>query len=74
VESIKQYAIWTKIENWDVKHFAETWVEKTKANAAAVKQNWTKEMETALMSAVPGRWRDIQAILQEAQPHAAGAQ
>jgi hypothetical protein len=74
VESIKQYAIWTKVENWDVKHFAQTWVEKTKANAVAVKQNWTKEMESALTSAVPGRWRDIQAILHEAQAHAAGPQ
>lgn len=66
VESIKQYAVWTKIENWDVKKFADVWIEKTKANAVAQKVNWTRQMETALLGAAPGRWRDIQAVLADA--------
>lgn len=67
VESIKQYAIWTKLEHWDVKKFTEVWIEKTKANAAALKRNWTGAMENALVGAAPGRWKDIQLILDEAE-------
>lgn len=64
-ESLKQYATWTKLENWDMKKFGDAWIDRTKKSAAALKQNWTGAMEQALMSAVPGRWRDIQAVLTE---------
>ena len=67
LDSIKQYAIWTKFENWDVKKFGEALLEKTKQAAAAAKANWTSQMQSALLAAVPNRWRDIQAILTASQ-------
>ncbi|MCC7416370.1 MAG: hypothetical protein IT176_04450 [Acidobacteria bacterium] len=74
LDSIKQYAIWTKFEGWDVKKFGEVLLEKTKAAAAAAKANWTGQMTSALMSAVPNRWRDIQTVLSAAQELAARPQ
>ncbi len=63
LESIKQYAIWSRIENWDLKKFTVSWITKTRQVAASMKTAWTAEMQSALESAAPGRWRDIQSIL-----------
>jgi hypothetical protein len=71
LESIKQYAIWTKFENWDVKKFGEVLLDKTKQAATAAKANWTGQMQSALLAAVPNRWRDIQTVLSAAQELAA---
>ena len=65
-DSIRQYALWSKIENWDQQKFGEVFLDKTKQNAAAAKVKWTKQMEQSLLSLVPGRWRDIQMVLDEA--------
>ncbi|MCC7417572.1 MAG: hypothetical protein IT176_10565 [Acidobacteria bacterium] len=65
-ESIKQYAVWTKLESWDMRRFAETLLDKTRANIAGAKQRWTTSLEQQLMSAVPGRWRDVQQVLRGA--------
>lgn len=67
LDSIKQYAIWTKFENWDQKKFGEMLLDKTKKAAQAAKTNWTGQMQTALLSAIPNRWRDIQTVLSAAQ-------
>ncbi len=67
IDSIRQYALWAKQENWDMQKFGEMFVGRTKKNAQALKVKWTKEMENALWSAVPGRWRDITAVLAEAE-------
>jgi hypothetical protein len=74
LDSIKQYAIWTKFENWDMKKFGEVLLDKTKQAAAAAKANWTGQMTSALMSAVPNRWRDIQTVISAAQELAARPQ
>jgi len=66
MDSIRQYALWTKIEGWDQQKFGEVFLEKTKENAAAAKVKWTKQMEQALNGLVPGRWRDISMVLEEA--------
>jgi hypothetical protein len=65
-DSIRQYSIWTQIENWSEQQFGQVFVEKTKENAAAAKVKWTKQMEQALNGLVPGRWRDISMVLDEA--------
>jgi hypothetical protein len=65
LETIKQYAAWTKIENWDQRGFAAAWLDRTKKTAAAMKRQWTPAMDQAILSAAPGRWNDIQAILTE---------
>ena len=74
LDSIKQYAIWTKFENWDMKKFGEALLEKTKQAAAAAQANWTGQMQAAVMAAVPNRWRDIQTVLSASQELAAKPQ
>ena len=66
-DSIRQYALWTKIEGWGEDKFGEVFVEKTKQNALSNKIKWTKQIEQAVRGLVPGRWRDISMILDEAQ-------
>lgn len=60
---IRQYAVWAKRENWDVKKFGEAFVERTKKNVLAMKANWTAAMEQGVRAAIPGRWRDIEEVL-----------
>lgn len=62
-ESIKQYAVWTRLERWTQAQFADAWVNMTRKQMVGLKRQWTADMESTLREAVPGRWRDIQAIL-----------
>ena len=59
--------MWTKLGQWDIKQFESSFVELTHKNFTALKQNWTRETENALRAAVPGRWQDVQAVLQQAK-------
>jgi hypothetical protein len=63
VNFIRQYAVWAKKENWDVKKFGESFVERTKKNVVAMGQNWTGVMENGVRAAIPGRWADIEQVL-----------
>ncbi|MGD0404766.1 MAG: hypothetical protein ABSB66_16400 [Candidatus Acidiferrales bacterium] len=74
-DSIRQYALWTKLEGWDQQKFADNFVERTKKNAEALHMKWTQQMESALRNVVPGRWKDITQVLQRADEisQAAGA-
>jgi hypothetical protein len=65
-DSIRQYALWTKIGNWDQQKFGEVFLEKTQENAVAAKVKWTKQMAQVVSGLVPGRWRDISMVLDEA--------
>jgi hypothetical protein len=67
VDSIRQYAVWTKLGNWDQQKFTGMFVERTRKNAEALHVKWTPEMENALRAAAPGRWRDISQVLEQAQ-------
>ena len=66
LQFIKQYAMWTRLENWDLKKFGEHFVERTRQNLKNVGQNWTSEIERQVMGSIPGRWADVQRVLQEA--------
>lgn len=77
MDSIRQYSLWAKIENWDQQKFGEVFLEKIKQNALAGKVKWSKQMEQAVSGLIPGRWRDISMVLDEAarlsnQPPAPG--
>lgn len=63
---LEQWAIWTKLENWDRKKFEEMFVERTKKNLAQAKKQWTKEIEQFVRASVPKRWSDVTAVLKEA--------
>jgi hypothetical protein len=67
VDFIRQHAVWAKLENWDEKKFTEVFVERTRKNLAQMNVKWTGDIEKALRNAAPGRWRDISAVLAEAQ-------
>lgn len=61
---VKQYALWTRLEGWNRDEFFRHFVERTRKNAAAVKQPWTATVEQQVKALLPGRWADIQAVLQ----------
>jgi len=63
LDAIRQYAVWSKQENWDQKAFTENWIERTKTNAKNLNVKWNKQMEKALNQAAPGRWSDISQAL-----------
>lgn len=64
--SIKQFAVWTKLEGWTEQQFARSFVQKTKETIEAMRRPWTREIEETVKNAIPGRWRDIVAVLKEA--------
>ena len=64
--SIRQWAIWAKEQQFDMKSFSRAFVEHTKKNLREAGRQWTQEAEKAVMAAVPGRWSAIAQILQEA--------
>jgi hypothetical protein len=66
LNAIRQYALWSKIEGWDEAAFGKNFLERTKKNAQNAKVNWTQAMEATIQRVVPGRWRDIQTVLQAA--------
>jgi hypothetical protein len=59
--------LWTKKENWDEQKFGEVFLEKTKENALTAKVQWTPELEQAVRALIPGRWRDISIVLEDAK-------
>ena len=65
-EGIRQYALWTSLEHWDERQFAQALLARTQKNAAQLHVQWTTEMQRALEAAVPNRWRDISAVLSSA--------
>lgn len=63
VTAIKQWALWTERERWDQKKFGDAFLARTKKNMAALNQPWTRAVEDTVRGAVPGRWKDITAVL-----------
>jgi len=64
--SIQQYALWAAIQHWDQQQFGRAFVEKTKENAAAANVKWTRDTERVVTALIPGRWRDISMVMEEA--------
>ena len=61
--SIKQYAVWTRLEGWNRDAFFKHFLERTRKNALAMKAPWTEAVETQVKKLLPNRWDDIQAVL-----------
>ena len=68
--AIRQWAIWTKEQGFDLKTFGRAFVERTKQNFASLGQTWTREVENAVLARVPGRWADIVRVLEEVDAQA----
>ena len=71
MHSIKQWAVWTKENKFNVKSFGTAFVEHAKKNMRAAGRQWTKPIEEALMGAVPHRFEEISQILKLAEQDAA---
>lgn len=64
--SITQWAIWTREKGFDMESFGEAWLGHVRKNAEQSGQPFTDELARIVKERVPGRWRDIQKILEEA--------
>ena len=62
-----QYGIWSLLGHGGQQQFADMFLEHAKKNAQAMKVNWTKQMEQAVLGLVPARWRTVAGLLQQAQ-------
>lgn len=63
--AIRQWAIWTKEQGFDLERFGRAFVERTKQNFVQLGQTWTRDVENAVLARVPGRWADIVKVLAE---------
>jgi hypothetical protein len=61
--SIRQWTIWTLVEQLDADGFARSFVEHTRKNFETAGQPWTEETEELVESLVPNRWSDVVDIL-----------
>jgi len=64
--SIRQWALWTRLEGWDQDQFTDQFVAHTKKNAEANNIEWTSAFADAMRRRAPNRFEDILAVLQEA--------
>jgi hypothetical protein len=64
--AIRQWAIWTHRDRFDEERFARAYEEHTRRNFASSGRPWTNDVQRRLRDTVPGRWRDIQAVLSQA--------
>ena len=63
---VKQYSMWTRLEGWNQREFLDSFIEKTKESMAAAGRPWSSDAEAQLRKAAPGRWADIQAVIETA--------
>lgn len=67
VTSLKQWAVWAKLEKWDVAAFEEHFVEHTRKGVEGNKVSWTKALDQRVRQLVPNRWNDVRSIWAEAE-------
>jgi hypothetical protein len=71
---IRQWALWTRLNNWDLNAFTREFIARTRKNVENLGRQWNTEMEAALKAAAPNRYWDILAVLAEAEGLRAAAQ
>jgi len=72
--AIRQWAIWVEEQHFTTRaQYAQAFIERTKKNVVAVKQQWTKQMADTLDQLVPHRWDEIVKILRAAGHPVPGA-
>jgi predicted nuclease with TOPRIM domain len=71
-DATRQWAIWSRLGNWDAKAFEEHFVDRTHKNVEASRQKWTKALEQRVRELVPNRWNDITQVWSEADALSAG--
>lgn len=71
--SIRQWSIWTRQENFDQQRFTDEFINQTKKSVEERGVKWTNQMRDTVRKVAPGRWRDILAVLGEAANFRASA-
>ncbi len=66
VDSIRQWAIWTREQHFTAKGFADALVDHTRKNVLAAGQPWSAAVEHAVRTVAPGRWSAIARVLEAA--------
>jgi len=66
LHSIRQWAVWTSQEGFDLRRFTDAFVSNARTSYASEGQRWSGEIERAVRALVPNRWKDIQAVVQAA--------
>ena len=66
MHSIKQWALWAHERDFTFDSFLEAFLEHTQDNFAAAGQPWTDHVEELIRGAAPGRWGQIQMVLDKA--------
>jgi hypothetical protein len=61
-DSIKQWAIWSRLEHWTPSDLERNFVDRMRKNVEALGQKWNKNLETQVRQLLPNRMRDIAAV------------
>jgi len=64
--SIRQWAIWVDEKEMDAEAFEEAFVAHAERNFEAAGQEWNAEVEAVVRDYAPGRWEDVEAVLEAA--------
>jgi hypothetical protein len=64
--AIRQWAIWTVQERFDLGGFEEAFVRTARKSYADAGDAWTAAIEEGVRALVPNRWKNIRAVLLEA--------
>jgi hypothetical protein len=64
---IQQWAVWSRLEGWDLNEFTREFVDRTRQNVANLGGQWTNQMADVLRNAAPNRYNDILAVLVESE-------
>ena len=65
---VQQWSLWSMIEEWDQAGFASNFIEHTRKAVEAAGGNWDQQALGVLQDAIPGRWQDIQRVIEVARP------
>lgn len=65
-QSIEQWAVWAIREGFDERRFTAAFIDHTRRNVVGAGREWSSQVETAVRAIAPNRWRDIRAVLDEA--------
>jgi hypothetical protein len=65
--AVRQWAIWTHEQGFDEAAFSRAFVDHARKNIVAGGDRWSRELQQALEAITPGRWKDVQAVLRQAQ-------
>jgi hypothetical protein len=65
-ESIRQWALWSRIEHFDLKDFEQHFIQYTRKNLEGAGQKWSGDLERGVRQLAGNRWQDITAVWSEA--------